>query len=164
MNKKNLVFLTLGILAFAGFGSAMLIAYISNSVTENVSVESPLVMQISNDGGVTYSDNVSVGTIYGGDSVIFKTSTQNMASADANATFELVISNDNNSAMCEDFTVATFNGVNMSGSCVNVNGEAIFESSQLYSAQATQFDDVVLTFAFAIAPANYTITSQIKMD
>ena len=160
MNKKNLAFLLLGVLAFAGFGSAMLIAYISNSVTAEVSVESPLVMTIV--GGDAENNLVLTG-VYGGDVIAFSTSTENMASVDINGNYEIIVSNDLDNATCEDFTVATFNGADILIGCEDIDGQAVFGGARTYGLTSTVTDNVALTFALNIAPADYTIQSQVEM-
>lgn len=155
--KRNLVLL-LGLIVFAGLGSAMLISYISNSVTADVSVESPLVMNIV--GG---TDNALVlSGVYGGDSVSFQTLTDNMASVDIVGNYEIIVSNNLDNVTCEDFTTATFNSVDMT--CVDGIETATFTGSKTYtSGVVDESDSVVFTFALNIAPADYTIQSQIEM-
>ena len=52
----------------AGTATALLVSYISNTVTVNVSVNSPLLLNISTDNS-TWVDTISFGTKYGGDTI-----------------------------------------------------------------------------------------------
>jgi len=160
MNKKILGVFFVSVL-FVAMASAMLVSYISNSVTADVSVEAPLVMTISSDNGLNYYTTVSLGSVYGGDDISFLTNIVNQASVNIAGDYEIIITNDINNATCEDFTIAQLDNVDMT--CEDDDGVAIFTGSDNYLSSSTTENTVDLTFALAVAPSTYTITSQIEM-
>ena len=74
MNKKRILVFAIPILLLLGLGSAALVGYFSNTVTAEVTVESPMSIEIEG-----YEENVVDVNLYGGESFELHTITTNLA-------------------------------------------------------------------------------------
>lgn len=109
MNNKYLVISLVGLLMVSGV-FAMLVTYLSNSVSISATSNSPLTIKFTNaqttgfSQDVTFSDSLATATVFGGESIIFDLDLKNQANASiTNATEEIKFDSTNIST--SDFTV-----------------------------------------------------------
>jgi hypothetical protein len=95
----------LAMILTSGIGLAALVGYISNTITADVTVQSPMKLLISKTMDSGYVDtSITLGIIKGGESVEFYTLTQNLASVATSGTSWNVVSNPLG-VTCNDFTI-----------------------------------------------------------
>jgi len=101
---KTIPLAVLILVLLAGTATAVLVGYISNSVTADVTVDSPLKLEISPDNTNWYN-LIHFGTNYGGETVTIYTKITNNANATITGTVEVDVNNPSG-ITCADFTVS----------------------------------------------------------
>jgi len=146
------------LVAMVTFATAALVPYISNTVTGEVAVNSPIEFEISLDGS-TWDDNVDIGTIRGSDSFLFYTRLTNMATGAVSADNATLIVTNNNSASnveCAEFTIAgTTCAENSDGTATLTTGPIVLAGG------ASQDITFTVNTAVNIEPVGYIFTSQV---
>jgi len=158
-------------LMIIGGASAALVSYLSNSAVVNVAVDSPLIVQVAPEIGGTWELTQDFGTVYGGDTVAWRTRVENRA--DAPITGNLVATIDNGiwSASCNDFTslrfydpgAANWTDVIDTPRCVDAGGRAVVTIPVAYTNSEVEIYPAEMTFDPAVMPANYSLTSQVMV-
>jgi len=159
MNKKNIAFVFVGICMMA-IASAAVVNYLSNSVSIDVSVESPLIMKVS-DGSSGWLDEVSLGTIYGTETATLYSQITNLASNPVDGTFIVTISNDLDDVTLSDFSSITLNGDEVLGACTQGTTKVKCAGTQSMLAGEVDEDTVEITFVANVEPSKYNIATQI---
>ena len=113
---KSVPIFALVILGMAAIGTAALVGYISNPITANIEVSSPMVASIS-EGGETWGDacfpeeeasssewlaTISIPNIHGGETVTLYTMSTNLANVEITG-FENAIVTNLDGVTCSDF-------------------------------------------------------------
>jgi hypothetical protein len=101
------VMLVVGLVMVAGV-SAGLAAYLSNTVTADVTVTSPVELKIGSAWNNLGTGNLPIGTIIGGETVQFYVSTNNKANSPITGTMWNVVSN-TEGVTCADFASLSAN-------------------------------------------------------
>ncbi len=103
MNKKLLTTVMVGVMAMA-LVSAALVGYLSNTVTADVEVKSPIVQSISLDGVDGWSETLSLPEMYtGGEKTFtFYVETENIAGESITGNVENIVTNPSG-LTCADF-------------------------------------------------------------
>jgi len=122
MNKKYLVFGLLGFFAIA-LVSAGLVDYLSNKAEVSMTVESPMLFEVSDDGSEWVGANeqavLNLGNFYGGESITFFARDSNLANVDTVGDSSKIVTCDTG-VTCNDFisviaqTETKINGVSQS--------------------------------------------------
>lgn len=102
---KQIPALVIGVLLMASVGSAALVGYISNTITTNVVVTSPIVQEASLDGNSWMSKNpitLSFPDVKGGESITFYVKDTNVANVPITGVVENIVTNPSG-VNCEDF-------------------------------------------------------------
>ncbi len=122
-NNSCFVLVLLGI----GMVSGALVTYLSNTATVNVSVESPVLLEIREVGG-SWSSNpatLSFGSVYGGEPIHFWIRDTNLASVAIVGSSTKLVTNANGMT-CNDFESVTVNGVyDLLNDCVEINSTTV---------------------------------------
>ena len=164
--KQIPVLIVIGLL-FAGLGSAALVSYLSNEAEVSVTVESPVLLEVSTDGA-DYSSNpatLSFGNIYGGESVTFWIRDTNLANVITYGSSTKLVTNVDG-VTCDDFVSMTASGSNLLSICKQIDSKTIDFSAYSSGELAANGDDgyfadnkVELTFKSG-ASGTYTFTMQ----
>ena len=141
MNKKYIysfvALLTIGLV------SAGLVDYLSNQAEVSVTVESPVLLEISTDGN-TWSSNpatLSFGSIYGGESVNFWIKDTNLADVPIIGYSSKLVTNDGG-VTCNDFASVTANGNDISSYCDEMEGSPNKINFDAYTAAGLDAGEV----------------------
>lgn len=180
-NKKILgipmALFLVGLLVVGG-ASAAIVAYLSNSASVDVKVDSPTSLLVANTGttdwetdGVTY---LNLGQAYGGDTITFDYNVTNLASVTTSGNFNVTFSNDISGVSdvtCEDFSKVTFKGITVldnsvpalfPGACaIQSDGTVKFVGSFSLVSGETEVGTVTATFVPNVAPSTYTIDARL---
>ena len=165
--------------------SAALVPYLSNVVSEQFDVDSPLLLEISaTDGGwvSTAESPIELGDIYGGDTATFWMQVTNLATVDVDPVdLSIVLGSDygdnDDEATCDDFTNVKITPYRkLSGEafiqqdimedtlanlgCTIVDGKITLLLDSKYYAGEIEKYEIELTAELAIAPSTYTVTAQ----
>ena len=159
-NKKLMSIMAISLILI-GLGSAVLVGYLSNEVVVSVDVDSPLIMGISETQNGTYTETLSLPQLYGGDTTTFFSRIEDLSSQNVTGYFTITIENSINNVTCADFTSITLNGVEQISGCVENLGIATFSGYTDIATGEVDIDEISMTFNLAVAPASYTIKSQI---
>jgi len=124
----------------AGIGGAILVDYLSNTITADVTVESPIMQEISKGEG--WTDTISIEAIKGGDTITFHTRTTNLADAPITGTVDNIVTNPWGLAP-EDFASV----------CVTTNGDGPYDLIAM--GLCTQGDANTVTFSYGPTPITW---------
>lgn len=174
MNKKYLMFGLLGLFAVA-LVSAGLVNYLSNTTKADVSVDSPLALQVSVGSG--WEDGqVTIPALVGGGTFTFWQQVKNNANVEINTDMTTVITNVGEDVTCADFTSmivtvtknthdSTWVGVSQDVfSLCNDDGKvATVVIPSNYQADETEEYKLDVTFAVAVKPDIYQIETTAKV-
>ena len=173
MRKKILgiptLLFVLGIVLFGSTASAILVSYLSNTAVTAVSVESPLLVRVAPETGGTWETSQDLGTVYGGDTVKWRTRVDNRADAVISGSLVATIDNGVGSASCGDFTALYFfdptpaTWIDALPMCADVGGQAVVTIPVVYTALEVESYASNMTFNPAVMPANYTVSSQVMV-
>jgi len=126
MNKKLLMFGFIGLFAFA-FVGAVLVGYLSNKAEVSVTVESPVLLEVSTDG-TTWSSNpatLSFDSVYGGEGITFWIQDTNLASVPIVGYSTKIVYNADG-VTCDDFASITVDGgYNLLNDCVEIDSKNV---------------------------------------
>lgn len=152
----------------AGIAGAVLVPYLSNPITADVTVESPIVQTISLDEEI-WADTLTLELAYGGEPITFYTRETNMANAD-------ITGFSRNTITClqgvspgdfESIVVSTNDGtpIDVTTLCVQgANPYTVVLDYPVVTWTAEQVDTNEITVTFAQnAVGTYTLTCQIMV-
>lgn len=145
INKKLLMFGILGIFALA-LVSAALVGYISNSVQADVTVESPMQQWISTTES-NWQESISLGSIYGGESVTFYTREENFANVPIKGDVKIIVTGPIN---CVDFKSVVIDTRTPDG---EYGGDGFDLMTDATLCDDGAFDKVV--FSFPVSPLTW---------
>ena len=176
MNKKILTTVIVGVMAMA-LVSAVLVNYLSNPVTAEVEVKSPIVQSISLDeAGLTYGATLlSLPEMYtGGEKTFtFYVETENIAGESVTGVGENIVTN-NLGLTCADFESVSATTTSTIDESPQIYGPYPIECSEIdwktvefaygpdpmtWSAGQVDITEIVVTFNDVIG--TYTFTSQV---
>lgn len=163
MGREFSVF-AIAIVAMMAFGSAALVSYISNPVSGNVDVYSPLTLEISLTSGGAWTNSVDIPDIYGSDSFELFTLLTNNADALVSASaVEIVVSNDKSSDVeCAEFEMRVTGTSGTTACSENGDGTVTLTTSAIsLVGGASQEIPFTVTSAVNIEPASYVFTAQV---
>lgn len=174
MNKKYMILGIVGFLAMV-FVSAGLVNYLSNTTEAEVSVDSPLALQVSIGSG--WEDGiVTIPALVGGETFTFWQQVKNNANVEINTDMTTVITNVGEDVTCADFTSMMVtvtknthdpNEVGVSQdvfSLCNDDGKvATVVIPSNYQADETEEYKLDVTFAVAVKPDIYQIETTAKV-
>lgn len=115
MNWKNKKVLGMPIAIFligvmvVGLGAAAIVDFLSNQVTANVNVESPLEIKIWD--GNDLEESISLGSTYGGNTVAFDFREENRADVDIDSDLTIIVGQSNETNVCSEITMLRFKGM-----------------------------------------------------
>lgn len=162
---KSVSVFVIAMIAFAGLGSAALVAYLSNSITGSVVVDQLLTLEVSTTGfeGFT-TGSIRWEDIHGGESVELYTRLTNNGAKKVNATgVEIKVSGPTDNVDCEEFTVNVYDLSGPKLGCTeNIDGTVSLTTEKIVLSGDT-YQDVkfVITANIAIEPGSYTFTAAI---
>jgi len=159
MNKKYIAYSFMVVLALT-IVSAAVVDYLSNTVSVDMSVESPLIMKVS-DGSSGWVDSVSLGTIYGTETAVVYSQIKNRAKNPVDGEFTVTVSNDLDDVTLADFESITLNGNEVLVFCTQGTTKVKCAGTESLTAGETDEDNITITFVANVAPANYSIATQI---
>ena len=157
LRTKMTLMLVLGLLVIGG-ASAAIVGYLSNEAQVSVTVESPVLLEVSDDStngidGTWESDpaTLSLGSIYGGESVTFWVKDTNLASVAIAGSSTKLVSCDTG-ATCNDFASVMADGNDLlllPGGCVGINSTTVDFSAYTsggLDAGEVNINEIVATF------------------
>jgi hypothetical protein len=156
-------------LMVVGGASAALVSYLSNTTTVSVSVESPLLVRVAPETGGTWETSQNLGTVYGGDTVNWRTRVDNRANAVINGDLVSSIDNGLGTTSCSDFTSlmiydpGTSSWVDVMPLCTDTAGQAVITIPVAYLALESETYQASMTFNPAVIPADYVVSSQVMV-
>lgn len=162
-NNYKKIALTLAVMAILLTGTVFgaLVGYLSNQVTINADVKSPL--QILFWEGSELSDNLNLGTIYGGDTISLIMNERNDGSTDITSELNIIISEPGVINDCAEITSLRFKGTDSSTwhslICTEENNNLVYKVASMIPAGQNKNYDIELTFAPNVV-GNYTATLQ----
>jgi len=159
MNKKLITFGVIGLFAMA-LVTAGLVGYLSNKAEVSVTVESPVLLEVSDGNGNgwigTNGEDVALplGSVYGGEEITFWIRDTNLADvAIIGHSTKLVTNVDG--VTCNDFASVTANGNDIltsssyGGGCVEINSKTVdfsaYTSNGLDAGESTT-NKIVMSF------------------
>lgn len=176
-NKKKIAMVAVLAMAIIGIPAmAMLVTYLSNTVTSEVSVESPLELQVSN--GYGWEDGpVTISSVVGGETFTYYLQVNNLNSqAEINTNITTIITNNGWNVKCTDFTEMIVNvtknthnsgnvgtAIDVISLCTDTGGEATVKIPSNYQAGETEEYKIDVTFAVAVNPDTYLINTIAKV-
>jgi len=130
MNKKIKLLTVLFSIGLLTLVSAVVVDYLSGTATANVSVESPMLNQVS-IGGTNFHDSIDLELAHGGDTVTFFARTENLSDFEVKGIVENFVYN-SSGLTCKDFESvnvttegdATYDLIDL-GLCSEVNSNLI---------------------------------------
>ncbi len=165
MNKKLMVFAMVGIIAMA-LVSGGLVSYLSNQAEVSVTVESPVLLEVSTDES-TWSSNpatLSFGSIYGGEPITFWIRDTNLANVPIVGYSTKIVYNADG-VTCDDFESVTVDGgYNLLNDCVEIDSKNVDFSAYTSASGGLDAGEVntnEITMAFKQnAKGTYVFTMQ----
>ena len=173
MKKKvSLMGKEFSVLAFVavmmvGFASAALVTYLSNEVSADVKVESPIEMFIRTETSDPWACTANLADMYGGQEKVFYTRIVNRINEPIlNKPFTVTITNVAGDATCADFTMMSIGAVSgvpvLNSNCFEATaGVVTIPGVQSLAALETDDDTIGFEFALNVKPDTYTFTTQI---
>jgi len=166
MNKKLMVFAMVGIIAMA-LVSGGLVSYLSNQAEVSVTVESPVLLEVSTDGTTWITGDpatLSFGSIYGGEPITFWIRDTNLANVPIVGYSTKIVYNADG-VTCDDFESVTVDGgYNLLNDCVEINSKNVDFSAYTSASGGLDAGEVntnEITMAFKQnAKGTYVFTMQ----
>lgn len=161
MRKIQKAALIGGLVLMAITVSAVIVDYISNQTTVSMAVESPLLLELS-DNGIDWYLNLDLGTFYGGETAEYLNRATNRANVDILGNFKNVISNNLGNVDCVDFQDILVDDVSVS--CLDDGATSTFYvSSGTVTIPASDHRDfnIKLVFAQNVQSDTYHVLGQI---
>ena len=110
-NKKifgmPIMVLVIAVLA-VGLGTAALVNYLSNQVTAEATVDSPITLQIREQAGGAWVTNIDFGDVRGGDLIEFQLRERNHANQPINAKLMVNIKEPGVDNVCEELDITVY--------------------------------------------------------
>ena len=162
MNKKYIAFGLMGVFLMV-FATAQLVDYLSNKAEVSVTVESPVLLEISTDGDVWLSNPATLAfdSVYGGEGITFWVRDTNLANVAITGGSSKLVFNDDG-ITCGDFESVTANGNDLLTYCDVVNSKTVkFDTYTAGGLDAGEVDTNEIKMAFKQnALGTYVFTMQ----
>jgi len=157
-----LVMVVIGLVVVGG-AMAALVSYLSNPVTADATVDSPLELQIRKASGQQWGNSLDLGTVYGGGEALFRIREINRANTDITADLVIMVNESGVVNKCEELDIV-FRGVGSTTwhniSCVEAGNNLEFKiTDTLIPAGHDQEYEVNATFN-KYAKGTYVATVQ----
>jgi len=165
-----------GLVALA---SAALVPYLSNLITVNAVVSSPIGLEISKDGGSTWVDTeteeFSLNDTFGGEVFEYYIKATYRGNASVNTEIVVSFTNDNNNVSCADFALEMNSSVGILGKPANESielndcddetedGKALFRIPTVFgNVTGDKIQEYYFRgeFVINVEPAEYTIETR----
>ena len=168
LSKKLMMILCISVLCVGG-ATAGLVGYLSNEAEVSVSVESPVLLEVSTDSTDGVNGNwlsspatLSFGSIFGGEGITFWIKDTNLASVPIVGSSSKLVTNDDG-VTCDDFESVTANGNDiLTDYCEEVNSKTVkFDTYTAGGLDAGEVDVNEIVMAFKQnATGDYIFTMQ----
>jgi len=168
MNKKYIAFGLMGVFLMV-FATAQLVDYLSNQAEVNVTVKSPVLLEVSTDG-TSWSSNpatLNFGSIYGGEPITFWIQDTNLATVPIVGYSTKVVTNVDG-VTCNDFESITVNGgYDLLADCIQIDSKTV-DFSAFTSASgglnAGEVNTNEITMAFKQNATGSYVFTMLKMS
>ena len=168
MNKKYIAFGLMGVFLMV-FATAQLVDYLSNQAKVNVTVKSPVLLEVSTDG-TSWSSNpatLNFGSIYGGEPITFWIQDTNLATVPIVGYSTKVVTNVDG-VTCNDFESITVNGgYDLLADCIQIDSKTV-DFSAFTSASggldAGEVNTNEITMAFKQNATGSYVFTMLKMS
>jgi len=156
MNKKIILPIVLISMLVIGMATASLVSYLSNTAKVSVTVESPVLLEVSISGvdGEWKSGNpatLSLGSVYGGEEITFFVRDTNLANVSTPGNSTKLVTCDTG-VTCDDFASVMAEGTDLltlPDGCVNIDWKTVdfskYTSNGLDAGESTT-TEIVMAF------------------
>ena len=135
--------LVIGLL-LVGVASAALVGYLSNAVTATADVDSPLQLQIRNEGQSNWHESTSLGSLRGGDTATLYIRERNHANNPIETNIEIIINEVDKDNVCAELTKVLFTDIAANWTIDLLEEHSTYSPNGCVVVEIDDFDALVL--------------------